>query len=63
MTWTDWQLNDAEEAVEKLSNATNLEFEEIIDVIHDGFSMKYKGSIPDHIYELIDELRATFDCL
>ena len=37
MTWTDKQLNDAEEAVTKLTEATNLSDKEIVDVIADGF--------------------------
>jgi len=61
MNWTDKQLNDVEEAVNKLSDATNLSEGEIIDIIEDGFSMKYKGRLPDDIYDLIGELRATFD--
>jgi flavodoxin len=61
MTWTDKQLNDAEEAVTKLTEATNLTDKEIVDVIADGFAIKYKGKLPDNIYDLIDELRATFD--
>ena len=57
MTWTDKELNDAEEAVTKLTEATSLTEEEIAD----GFAMKYRGKLPDNIYDLIDELRATFD--
>lgn len=61
MTLTNKQINDAEEAVIKLTEATNLSNREIIDVIADGFVMKYKGKLPHNIYDLIDELRATFD--
>lgn len=61
MNWTYKQLNDAEEAIIKLTEATNLSDKEIIDVIEDGFIMKYEGNLPDDIYDLIDELRATFD--
>jgi len=61
MTWTDEKLNAAEEAVVKLSEATDLTDKEIVDVIADGLAMKYKGKLPDNLYELVDELRATFD--
>jgi hypothetical protein len=61
MHWTNKQLIDAEEAVTKLTEATNLTDEEIVNVIADGFAMKYHGKLPDSISELIEELRATFD--
>ena len=51
MTWTDEKLNVAEEAVVKLSEATDLTDKEIVDVIADGLAMKYKGKLPDNLYE------------
>jgi hypothetical protein len=62
MAFTERQINDAEEAVVSLTQATNLTEEEIVDVIADGFYMKYNGNLPKDIFDLIDELRATFDC-
>ena len=61
MNWTDKQLNDAEEAIVKLSESTGLSLEEVVEIIADGFAMKYKGKLPDDKRELIEELRATFD--
>lgn len=61
MTWTDEKLNAAEEAVVKLSETTDLTDKGIVDVIVDGLAMKYKGKLPDNLYVLVDELRATFD--
>ncbi len=61
MSFTDKQLNDAEEAVTKLASAINLTDKEIVEVIIDGLVVKYMGPIPDNINPLIDELRATFD--
>jgi len=61
MTWTDKQLNDAEEAVVKFSEASGLSHKEVVNIIADGLDVKYNGKLPDVIYDLIDELRATFD--
>ena len=61
MNWTSKQLNDVEESVAILSQATGLLEKEIVDVIVDGLAMKYKGKIPANFLDLIDELRATFD--
>ena len=63
MSLTNRQLNDAEEAVSKLAEASNLDDKEIVEIIADGFAMKYKGKLPAEISELIEELRATFDIL
>ena len=62
MAFTEKQINDAEEAVVSLTQATNLTDKEIVDVITDGFTMKYNGNLPKDIFDLIDELKATFDC-
>jgi hypothetical protein len=61
MTWTDKELNDAEEAVTKFVEATGLSEKEVVEVFADGLAMFYKGELPDRLYDLIDELRATFD--
>lgn len=61
MNWTDKQLNDAEEAVTSFTKATGFSEKEVVNVIAGGLEMKYNGRLPDNIYDLIDELRATFD--
>jgi len=61
MTWTDKQLNDAEEAVVKFSEATEFSHKEVVNIFADGLELKYSGKLPDGIYDLVDELRATFD--
>jgi hypothetical protein len=55
MAFTEKQINDAEEAVVSLTQATNLTDKEIVDVITDGFTMKYNGNLPKDIFDLIDE--------
>lgn len=61
MDWTDKELNDAEESVVKMAEATGLADKEIVEVISDGFSMKYAYNLPERVKSLVDELRATFD--
>lgn len=61
MKWSYSQLNDIEEAIIKLSETTNLPEVEILEVIEDGFEIKYQGNLPNNIRNLIDELRSTFD--
>ncbi len=61
MAYSNKELNAADEAVEKLVEVTKLTEREIIDVLENGFAMKYKGKLPSDIVELIDELRASFD--
>lgn len=61
MNITDTQLNDAEESVTKLAEATGLDPAVIVDVLNDGFSIRYRGKLSSHIHDIIEELRATFD--
>jgi hypothetical protein len=55
------ELNDAEEAVTKFAESTGLSEKEVVEVFVDGLAMFYKGKLPNRLYDLIDELRATFD--
>ena len=61
MDWTSKELNDAEEGINSLVEATGLSDKEIIEILASGFAFEYKGRIPDKFRELLDELRATFD--
>jgi len=58
---TPKEMSYAEEAVEKLSEATRLTEQEIVQVMANGFDTMFSGVVPDALLELIDELRATFN--
>lgn len=60
MDFTNKELNDAEEAVIKLSSALSCSEKEVIDILEYGLLYKY-GVTTTKFDEIIDELKATFD--
>lgn len=61
MITRDEQYN-SEEGVIHLSLAFGVSECEIIDMIENGLAFQYKGNPTQKMVELVDELRATFDC-
>jgi len=58
---TESQFASSEDAVFNISHAFGLTEEEAVESIHNGISNQYGESIPPHVWELLDHLRATFD--
>lgn len=61
MDFTNKEVNDAEEAVVKLSEAFKISDKEVVHLLIYGFTVKYKSKLPTHVAELVEELKATFD--
>lgn len=59
---TSTEQYHSEEGVIQLSLAFGISECEVIDMIENGLALQYKGNLPSKMVELIDELRATFDC-
>lgn len=61
---TDAEYNKAEEAVSALSEALGLSEADVVELINNGLALHYKTyKLPEKVNDMVNELRATFDCL
>lgn len=61
---TDAEYNQAEEAVVALSHAFGLSEADVVELINNGLALHYKTyKLPEKANDMMNELKATFDCL